>query len=322
LTERGKNLRKGEVIHSAMKENNISIRKNSITALSRGEERTAYLFIAPQILGVLCFSLFPMIFSLFISFCKWDMMSAIRWRGLDNYIKIFSKKETWQIVRTTATYVVMHVPLSLLVGLLLALGLNKAFPGCYLLRTAFYLPHITSSVAVSVIWSLMFQKESGVINSVLAFVGIQGPGWINSSDWSIPSIVIVTVWLASGHNMILLLAGLKSIDITYYEAASIDGANSRQRFRHITLPMLTPTFFLIVCTGFIGSFQMFNEAYMLTGGGPGKSSTTLVLRIYQLAFQSFKMHEAAVYSWLLFAIVFVITIFQFTMQKRWVNYDV
>ena len=293
-----------------------------VSKLARREEIAGYAFIAPQVIGILCFSLLPMLFSFVISFCKWDLMSSIKWVGLANYQKIFGKKETWTVVRNTAYFVALHVPCSTAVGLLLALGLNKAFKGCYLLRTAFYLPHITSSVAVCVIWSLMFQKESGIINSALALIGVEGPGWINSTKWSIPSIAIVTVWLSQGHNMILFLAGLKSIDITYYEAASIDGANGFHKFWSITFPMLTPTIFLILCTGLISGFQMFNESYMLTGGGPGISSTTLVLRIYRDAFENFKMGTAAVYSWLLFAIVLVVTLFQFSMQKRWVNYEV
>lgn len=290
---------------------------------ARKEELWGYAFIAPQFIGIVCFIVFPVFFSLYISFTKWNMMSPIQWIGLENYVKIFSKSEIWEIIGNTFFYVIMYVPASLLMGLLLALGLNKKFRGVSILRTAFFLPNITSSVAVALIWAFMFQKDSGVVNlAIKALTGIDGPNWLNSLKWAMPAIAIVSVWSSMGYNMIILLAGLKGIDETYYEAARIDGASALKSFFHITLPMLSPTFFFILCTGFISGFQMFNEAYMMTGGGPGRATTTITMKVYKTAFEYWRMGEASVWAWVLFVIVLAITGIQFSLQKKWVNYDV
>ena len=289
--------------------------------LAQQDAKWGYLFIAPQFVGILVFTVFPVFFSLYISFFKWDMINDPVFYNTRNWVKILSKPEFWRIMWNTCSYVLMYVPMSIVTGLLLALLINREFRGVTLYRSAFFLPNITSSVAISVIWSFLLQKDNGLVNMALALVGITGPDWLHSRDWSMFAIAIVATWHSMGYNMIVLLAGIKGIDPSYYEAAKVDGSSKLHSFLHITLPLLTPTLFFMVCTGLINSFQMFNEAYMLTGGGPGTATTTLVFKIYNLAFRFWKMGEAAVWSWGLFICVLAITLLQFKAQNKWVNYD-
>lgn len=299
----------------------LAPKRRGLTASQRSN-LAGYLFIAPQFLGILCFTLVPVFFSLFISFTNWDMMSPIEWVGLKNYIKILSDGEIYHVLKNTLYFVAGSIPLTLLLSLVLALALNTSIKGVSLYRTAYFLPNITSSVAVSLLWIWLYNPELGLINILLSFLGITGPDWLSSFTWAMPAIIIVSVWQSMGYNMVILLAGLKGIDPSYYEAALIDGASGWDRFRYVTLPMLTPTLFFIITMGCINGFQVFNEVYMMTQGGPADATKTIVMHIYNTAFQFFRMGEAAVSAWVLFIIVLAATVVQFKLQNKWVNYDV
>jgi multiple sugar transport system permease protein len=176
-------------------------------------------------------------------------------------------------------------------------------------------------VALSLVWKWLYLPDIGLVNQLLALVGISGPSWLVSTTWAMPAVIIMSVWKSFGYNMVLFLAGLQNIPAHLYEAAMIDGASAWQRFRHITVPMLSPTTFFVVIISLINSFQVFDQALVMTGGGPGVATTTLVLHIYQVGFQSFHMGYAAAIAWVLFAIIFTFTVIQFRVQRRWVTYE-
>lgn len=286
----------------------------------RKNQLWAYTFIAPQIIGILAFTLFPIVFSLALSFCDWNLVKPMKFVGFDNFVKVYKSAVFWEVLKNTGYYVLMYVPSVAVCSLLLAKALNKTFKGSTLVRTLLYLPHLTCSVAVCMVWGFMYQSE-GVLNKLLSLVNIQGPKWLHDPNWAMISVVIVSVWRCLGHHMVLYLAGLRGINPTYYEAARIDGASSVRCFFNITLPMLSPTIFFTLCTSMINSFQVFDEVYMLTEGGPGRSTQTIVYRIFTTAFQNLKLGRASVMAWSLFVIIMIFTAIQFTMQKYWVNYD-
>ena len=289
---------------------------------NKNEQFWGYVFIAPQFIGILAFILFPALASLYISFTEWDFINMPEWVGFDNYKKVLSDPVTLKVIKNTILFIMGNLPLNLIISLLLALALSNSIKGFAFYRTAFFMPTITSSVAVSLVWLWLYNPDMGLINVALSNIGIKGPGWINDTTWALPSIIIMTVWQGAGYNMVIFIAGIKSIPETYYEAAIIDGAGKWDCFRKITLPMLTPTIFFIVTMMLIGGFQVFNEAYMMTRGGPADATNVIVLQIYNLAFQFFKMGPAAVLSWMLFVIILVVTLVQFKYSRKWVNYDV
>lgn len=289
--------------------------------LSKRNALMGYLMVSPIVVGILCFTVFPVIFSLFISFTSWNMMSPFEWVGIQNYVTMFTSKMFSTVWVNTLKYVVITVPGAILFGLILAIALNTNIRGTPLYRTAFFLPNITTTVAVCVVWMWLYDKNYGFINNVLALVGIEPVAWITSRAMAMISISIMSIWQNMGYDMIIISAGLKSIDETYYEASRIDGASRWQSFWKITIPMLTPTLFYLVVMHFISFFQLFDAAFVMTQGGPGHSTRTVVMQIYDLGFTYFRMGEAASYAWLLFLVIFVITGLQFTLQKRWVTYD-
>ena len=281
-----------------------------------------YVMISPILIGILLFSVIPVVFSLYISFTDWDMLHDQNWIGLQNYQTIFSDKMLGIIWKNTGLYCLIAIPGAIFFGLLLALAMNTKIRGVALYRTAFFMPNITTTVAVCIVWSWLYNKDFGLFNNILTSLGLEPIKWISSRKYAMPSVAIMSVWQAMGYDMILLTAGLKGIDETYYEAAMIDGANAWHRFWKITLPMLTPTLFFLVVTHCINYIQMFDAAYILTEGGPGYATRTVVMQIYNTAFTYFRMGEAASYAWVLFVVVFIITILQFKLQDKWVNYDV
>lgn len=227
----------------------------------------AYLFIAPQLLGLLAFIVGPVVFSFVISFMEWDIGSTPQWTGLDNYSKQVSDPTFWKVLGNTTVFALLNIPLTVIGALALALMLNQNIRGKVIFRAAYFIPVVTSSVAVALVWTWMYNPNYGLINSGLSFIGIEGPGWLSDLKWALPSIVIMTVWQGVGYNMILFLAGLQGVSAHLYEAAKIDGAGGWQRFWKITLPMISPTTFFVVIMLMIGSMQIFSEPYMMTRGG-------------------------------------------------------
>jgi multiple sugar transport system permease protein len=228
----------------------------------------------------------------------------------------------WKALRNTFFYVVGAIPPAIAISLVLALALNQPLRGRAIFRTAYFLPVVSSTVAVAVLWGWMFNTQIGLINYGLGFFGIPKIPWITSEAWAMPAVIIMSVWKSLGYNLILFLAGLQAIPDVYHEAATIDGAGSLRRFWDITLPLLSPTTFLIVILSVISSFQVFEQTYILTGGGPANSTLTLVLMIFYRGFQDFRMGYASAIAYVLFVMVFVVTLIQWRLQRRWVHYGV
>lgn len=280
-----------------------------------------YLYLLPTIIGLLLFSAGAVAASFFMSFTRWDVISTPEWVWFENYAGLWHSDIFWEVFRNTFYFVVLAVPVSVVSSLALALLVNTGLRGITLFRTAYFLPVVSSMIAVALVWSWIFNPEYGLLNYLLRVLfGVQGPAWLDDSAWALPAMVIVTVWKGLGSSMIIFLAGLQNIPGDLYHAATIDGAGAWRRFRNITLPMLSPTTFFVLVITLINAFQVFEQTYVLTKGGPANSTLTLSYYIYQNAFQFFQMGKAAAVSYVLFAIIFSVTLLQFRVQKRWVFY--
>ncbi|CAH0121494.1 Melibiose/raffinose/stachyose import permease protein MelD [Paenibacillus sp. CECT 9249] len=285
-------------------------------------KRTAILvFLLPSLLGLLLFQLVPMIASGVISFTDWNMLSDPKFIGADNYVKVFQDEKSYTSILNVFKFLVGYLPLVLLFGVLFALLLNRKVRGIKFYRAAIFIPVITSWIAVSIVWRWFLNGQSGLVNYFLSWFGIQGPVWLQDFFWAMPAIIAVTVWKDVGFVAIILLAGLQEIPDDYYEAAQIDGATSWSRLFKITLPLLTPALFFVLTISLINSFQLFDQVMIMTGGGPAGSTSTIVEQVYKNAFMNNKMGFASAQSWVLFAIIFVITVIQNQLQKRWVIYE-
>lgn len=290
------------------------------TKMARREAMEGYLFILPWILGFLIFRLGPMLYSLFLSFTDYAARGAPKFIGFENYTYMFTKDPRFlDSLRSTLAFVVGYLPLNLALGLAIALLMNQRVRGILVFRSIYYLPAVTSGVAVAILWQFVFHKQWGILNAILAFFGAQPIGWLVDPNWVMVAFVIMSIWGVGG-SMIIYLAGLQSIPTELYESASIDGANGVRKFWHITLPMLTPTIFFVLITGLIGAFQIFESAYIMTGGGPNYATYFFGLNIYFTAFQSLRFAYASTLAWMLFAIIAALTIFVFTTSRRWVFY--
>ncbi len=280
------------------------------------------VFIAPSLIGLIVFLLIPILSTVGFSLTNYDLLAGtLEWTGLKNFTRIFTWREFPQVLLHTLTYLGLYLPLMLSAALAEGMILNHVFKGRQVFRTIFYLPVITSWVAAAVIWQWVLSGRYGMLNQMLATIGINGPAWLSSRTWAMPGIVIAAIWKDTGFYTLMILAGLKSIDSLYYEAAAIDGAGPVRRFFSITLPLLSPTLFLLVVYNVIAGLQVFEPVLIMTEGGPGGATTVFLERIYRYAFGQYKMGMAAAYSWILFLIILVFTLVQFKLQKRWVNYD-
>lgn len=278
------------------------------------------LFISPWLIGLLLWHLGPLLASFVISFTDWEILTSPNFVGVDNYVRMFTKDELFGTSLFNTLYFVLgSVPLRLAVALFLAIMLNRKYPGTRFFRTAFYLPSVTAGVAVAVVWLWMYDPMFGVINTVLRFVGIQGPMWLGNPSTAMPALILMQV-VYTGGQMIIFLAGLQSIPEHLYDAASVDGANSWVQFTHVTIPMLSPSIFFNLVMGIIQSFQVFTSAYVMTMGGPVNSTMVYVLNLYNEAFRFLHMGYAAALAWVLFAIVMSLTVLQFKMSG-WVYYE-
>ncbi|AZR73252.1 ABC transporter permease [Anoxybacter fermentans] len=287
--------------------------------LRRRENLLGYLFILPWILGFLIFTVFPMGYSIWLSFTKWNLFTPPRWVGFDNYVKLLTEDpKFWQSLKVTTIYSIFSIPLGILGSLSVALLLNQKFKGVYIFRTIYYLPAVVSGVAVSLLWKWIFSPDFGLINFVLSKFGITGPGWLSDPAWTLPAYIIMSLWGVGG-GMVIYLAGLNDIPVQLYEAAEIDGANRWQKFIKITLPMLSPVIFFNLIMGIIGAFQTFTQAYIM--GGAGNAGLFYVLYLFQNAFSDFKMGYASAQAWILFLIILVLTLLVFKSSDAWVFYQ-
>lgn len=280
-----------------------------------------YLFIAPWVVGFLCLTLGPMLTSLYLSFHKFNL-ATMDFVGTGNYRRLFFEDPLfWKSLWITIRYALFSVPLGIMASLGIALLLNTQIKGIPIFRTFFYLPSLVPAVASAVLWGWIFNAENGVLNLVLRTFGFGAPQWLQDEKWTLPAFILMSLWGAGGGRMVIFLAGLQGISPTYYEAAKIDGAGVFQQFRHITMPLLSPVMFFNVILGVIGSFQVFTQAYVMTGGGPNNATLFYALYLFRNAFEYFKLGKASAMAWVLFAILLVLTAIQFRVSKRWVHYE-
>src|SRR3954451_10171778 len=286
------------------------------------EARWAWLCLAPTLLGLAVLSAGPIIAALGISLTKWDLLTAPRFVGFDNFITLATDHRFQIALRNTVYYTATSVPLGLILGLGLALALNQRLRGISWIRTAYFLPVVTSTVAISLVWSWIYSPDHGPLNGVLGFFGLPAQKWITDPFWAMPSIVVMSVWQGLGTTVIIFLAGLQGIPEEYHDAAAVDGAGRWASFRHVTLPLLTPSIFFTGILALIDSFQVFDQVYVLARPGrPTDATVTLVYTIYENGFQNFKMGYAAAAAWVLFLIVAILTAVYFRLQNRWVHYQ-
>lgn len=285
----------------------------------RREAIAFYLCISPWLVGFVLFTAGPMLISLGISFTEWDLLTEPTWVALDNYTRMPNDPRFWQSLKVTLIYTAAYVPLELVGGLALALLVRPKIRGIRLFRTIFYLPSVLAGVAFVVVWVWLLNPRGGLVNLLLAQIGIDGPRWLLDPDWALPSLVLMSFW-GWGRAMVIYLAGLQSIPDELYEAAAIDGAGAFTQLARITLPLLSPTIFFNLVLSIISTFQTFTSAFVATDGGPLDATLFFVLYIYRRAFQFFDMGYAAAMAWVLFLVVLVLTVLVFRTQRFWVYY--
>ncbi|SCH52252.1 sn-glycerol-3-phosphate transport system permease protein ugpA [uncultured Ruminococcus sp.] len=287
----------------------------------RKEERAAYIMLAPALIVFLIFVGIPIILLFFLFLTKYNITNSPEWSGLDNLQRFLTDPVLPTVYWNTFKFAAVLIPMHVIVGMILAYSVYRANRFMqYVGRTIIYFPTIVTTASVAIAWAFMYSTDMGVINYFLRKIGIEIP-WLTSSVWSIAAIVIFSLWKFVGSSFLYLFVGLQGVPESLREAAAIDGANSRQTFFHIVLPLLTPTLFFVIITNVINSIQMFDEPYLITSGGPGDSSRTISLYIYERAFRAYEMGYASTLAISLFIILLVVTLLQFYISNKWVNYD-
>jgi ABC-type sugar transport system permease subunit len=281
----------------------------------------AWLFLLPSFVPFAIFVAIPVLATGVISLLRWNLFSPPQWAGLDNFVRLGGDRTFWAALGNTAYFTFVSVPLTILVSLALALLLNQGLKRIAVFRSLLLLPYATITVAVAFIWVWLYIPHGGLINAALSLFGIPGPTWLISDAWAMPALILMSTWKGFGFGMVIFLAGLQTISPTLYEAAMVDGSGAWHRFTRITLPLLSPSLFFVIVTSIISSFQVFDQALIMTDGGPGTRTTTLVMYIYRTGFESYNEGYAAAQSLVLFAFVLVITGAQFLAQRRLVHYD-
>lgn len=298
--------------------------RTALLSKERQKEALAgYAFILPVYIGFITFVLGPIIAAAVISFTKFDILSGSTFIGLENFTRMLSDSRLANIYKNTAVFAVSAVVLNVAVGLALAVFLNRRIPVAVrnLFRSIYFFPVLVAHTYIAVIWQFLYQQDTGVINYYLGFLGVGPIPWLSSTQWVLPSVIIMDIWKNAGFAMLIFLAGLQGIPRDYGEAAEIDGATSWQTFWRITLPLLSPTIFFVVVIFSIGAVQVFDTIIVLTQGGPGDASRSIVMYIYEKAFQTFDMGYASALAMTLFAIIMVLTLLQFGLARRWVHYE-
>ncbi len=288
---------------------------------SRREAIEGYIGISPWLIGFIIFTLGPMLASFYFSFTDWRITVAPTWIGLANYVKIFTDDaDFYQALKVTFTYVLITLPLNLTAGLGLSLLLNQKVPGMNIFRTLFYLPVVLSGVSVALMWMWLLNPDYGVMNTLLSYIGIEGPAWFWDPDWALFSVVLVNLWRVGG-GAIIYLAGLQNIPPHLYEAADIDGASLWDKLWHVTLPMLTPTLFFQLVLELIDAFQVFTIVYIITDGGPLRATLFYLLYMFRTAFVDFDMGYASALAWIMALIIMGFTMLVFKSSPLWVYYE-
>ena len=281
-----------------------------------------WLFVGPVIAGVLFFQLAPVAASLVVSLTNWSGLNSPKFLGLDNYKELFTADDTfWPSLENTVIFTVAVVVLTIGIGLGLAVLCNQKVKGIGIFRTLYYSPAVTNVVAIGFVWFWLYDPDNGLFNSTLKTIGIHGPAWLSDTSTALTAVIIVAIWQGVGYPMVILLAGLQSIDQSLLEAATVDGASAWRRFWSVTCPLLTPSLFFLTITQFITSFQVFGIIYVMTSGGPNNATSVFIFHIYEAAFGHGRLGYASAMGWVLFIIVGIVTAVQWKMEKRWVHYD-
>jgi multiple sugar transport system permease protein len=318
----------------------IPRRRRGMSKLARREALVAYLILAPNIIGFLIFIILPIIFNLPISLLEWSGFSPLenaKFVGAQNFLTALNDKLFQKAVLNTFYYSFTSVPLTVALSLFFAMLLNQKLRGVAVYRTIYFIPVATMLVAIAMVWNWLLDANYGLINFVLQSMGdgvnallalvhlpkweYTLPGWTADPDWAMPAVILVSVWKSLGFNIIFFLAGLQQIPEMYYEAVTIDGAGRWQKFWNITLPLVSPTTFFVVVIAIINSFQVFDQVYVMTKGGPAHATLTMVMYLYQNGFSFNKMGYAAAQSWILFVFIMMATLVQLYFQRRWVHYE-
>ncbi len=280
-----------------------------------------YIYGGPVIIAFLIFNLYPMVLGLYLSFTKWDILSPPTFIGLGNWADLLKDDLLWRAIAQTLYYAVASVTGATALSIALAVALNQRLKTIGFYRTFFFLPAVTSLVAIAMVWRWIYNTEFGVLNAFLGSLGINPVNWLGDPVLAMPAVILMSIWRSAGFNTVLFLAGLQGVPQEYYEAAEIDGASRWDRFVHITLPLISPTTFFVVVNGLIGSWQVFDQVYILTRGGPLLSTVTVVYLIYSNGFEWYKTGYASAMAYGLFLIIIALTAIQFRLQKRWVFYN-
>ena len=289
----------------------------------KGFRRTIWvaIFLLPSLTGLILFTAIPILASLGLTTFEWDLLTAPQFVGLGNFQRLLKDDNFWRALLNTIYFIVTYIPLVMIFAMAVAVVLNQKLKGIVFFRAAFFIPVVSAWVAVALMWRWIFNPQFGIFNYLLSLIGITGPAWLFDPQWAMPAIVIASVWKDIGFVMIMLLAGLQGIPEVYYEAASIDGSNRWQQFRNITVPLLSPTIFFALIISLINSFQVFDQVWIMTEGGPAGATTVLVEQVVKNAFSYSRMGYASAISWVLFLLVFGATAIQTRMQNRWVHYE-
>jgi multiple sugar transport system permease protein len=294
-----------------------------VSTSRRREALAGYLFLSPWIVGFALFVGGPILYSFYLSFNSYDVARPPRFVGFENYVNAFTSDDRFlPSLQLTFTYALISVPLALFGSLLLALLLNQRLRGTTFYRTFFFLPSLTPAVATAILWTWLLQPDVGLFNYALSVFGIRGPKWLGSTEWAMPSLILIALWTGIGGNrMMIFLAGLQGVSQELYDAADIDGAGAWARFRHITLPMISPTMFFNLVLGVIGALKVFTVAFIATQGGPAFATWFIALHIYTQAFKYLEMGYASALAWLFTLVLIVLTVLQLRLSKRWVYYE-
>ncbi len=278
-------------------------------------------FLGPSLLGLTVFTVLPILASAGLTLFEWDLLTPLRFVGIGNFARLATDQNLWAALGHTLQFIVGYIPTVSVLALAVAIALNRPGRSVLFFRTAFFLPVVSAWVAVALIWKWLLNPRFGLLNYLLGLVGIPGPAWLFDPNWAMPAVILTSVWKDIGFVMVMFLAGLQNIPSEYYEAASLDGASGWQRFLYITLPLLSPTTFFVLVISLINSFQVFDQVWIMTGGGPAGATSVLVEQIVKHAFSYSRLGYAATIAWALFVLVFSATLIQSRMQRQWVTYE-
>jgi multiple sugar transport system permease protein len=307
----------------AAQDQKVPVRNRKISRMAIKEAFWAYLFVAPVVLGLALFYSLPALISLGVSFTEWDGVTSAAFIGLDNFTALLKDDKFIRSMINTLLYAIGTVPFSIALATILAVLLNQKIKGMVVYRTLYFIPVITMPIAVGMVWKWLYNSEFGLINYVLGSLNLPQPNWLFDDRFALISIVLVSIWSSVGYNAVILLSGLQGISSTYYEAASLDGASGISQFRHITLPLLTPSLFFVLVISLINSLQVFDLIFILMGKQDAllESTRTIVYGIWENGFKYFNMGYASAQAWILFIVILLITIVQMHFQKKWVHYQ-